>query len=254
MYPERALDLGNTGGNRANPSPTRPPDLCAIPVISLTAVPQQQRDWEIKARTHSSERARRTLDLMGKEDRGSPVLIFPSNPSASTATAPPQRQRDRCCEDAGENSLLKESFRLQSERNTQSVTWSTFALIGLDMSASSLSLPIFLRINFLISYLDSNRLTEHIRLTHTESFAEWQKAGAGCTSRAFKHPGHDVTAPDVWPSILTDYTYDSELDNADGVPLASRRSSMFPEGNTCYQKSSKRNRQGNYIITVAQGL
>ncbi len=43
-----------------------------------------------------------TLDLMGKEDRGSPVLIFPSNPSASTATAPPQRQRGRCCEDAGE--------------------------------------------------------------------------------------------------------------------------------------------------------
>ncbi len=99
------------------------------------------------------------------------------------------------------------------------------------MSASSLSLPIFLRINFLISYLDSNRLTEHIRLTHTESFAEWQKAGAGCTSRAFKHPGHDVTAPDVWPSILTDYTYDSELDNADGIPLAFQRSSMFPEGN-----------------------
>ncbi len=64
----------------------------------------------------------RTLDLMGKEDRGSPVLIFPSNPSASTATAPPQRQRGRCCEDAGENSLLKESFRLQPERNTQSVT------------------------------------------------------------------------------------------------------------------------------------
>ncbi len=103
------------------------------------------------------------------------------------------------------------------------------------MSASSLSLPIFLRINFLISYLDSNRLTEHNRLTHTESFAEWQKAGAGCTSRAFKHPCHDVTAPDVWPSILTDYTYDSELDNADGVPLAFRRSSMFPKGNWIMQ-------------------
>ncbi len=38
-------------------------------------------------------------------------------------------------------------------------------------------------------------------------------------------------APDVWLSILTDYTYDSELDIADGVPLAFRRSSMFPEGN-----------------------
>ncbi len=47
---------------------------------------------------------------------------------------------------------------------------------------------------------------------------------------AFKHPGHDVTAPDFWPSILTDYTYDSELDNADGVPLAFRRSVSFPRG------------------------
>ncbi len=65
------------------------------------------------------------------------------------------------------------------------------------------------------------------RLSSVPSFLE---AGAGCTSRAFKHPGCDVTAPDVWPSILTDYTYDSELDNADGVPLAFRRSVSFPRG------------------------
>ncbi len=51
----------------------------------------------------------------------------------------------------------------------------------------------------------------------------------GCTSRAFKHPGHDVTAPDVWPSILM-ITHMSELDNADGVPLAFRRSVSFPRG------------------------
>ncbi len=99
------------------------------------------------------------------------------------------------------------------------------------MFASSLSLPIFLRINFLISYLivtDSQNTFDW----HTQrALLNDKKAGAGCTSRAFKHPGRDVTAPDVWPSILTDYTYDSELDNADGVPLASRRSSMFPEGN-----------------------
>ncbi len=37
-------------------------------------------------------------------------------------------------------------------------------------------------------------------------------------------------APDVWLSILTDYTYDSELDIADGVPLAFRRSVSFPRG------------------------
>ncbi len=100
------------------------------------------------------------------------------------------------------------------------------------MSASSLSLPIFLRINFLISYLivtDSQNTFDW----HTQrALLNDKKAGAGCTSRAFKHPGRDVTAPDVWPSILTDYTYDSELDNADGVPLAFRRSSMFPEGNS----------------------
>ncbi len=36
-----------TAGNRANPSPTRPPYLCVIPVISLAAVPMQQRDREI---------------------------------------------------------------------------------------------------------------------------------------------------------------------------------------------------------------
>ncbi len=36
-------------------------------------------------------------------------------------------------------------------------------------------------------------------------------------------------APDVWLSILTDYTYDSELDIA-GHPLAFRRSLSFPRG------------------------
>ncbi len=130
------------------------------------------------------------LDLMGKEeDRGSTVLIFPSNPSASTATAQPQRQRGRCCEDAGENSLLKESFRLPARSSQKLCVSRSCYSVGreehtvcnviyfrphwpFDMSASSLSLPIFLRINFLISYLDSNRLTEHNRLTHTESFAE----------------------------------------------------------------------------------
>ncbi len=67
--------------------------------------------------------------------------------------------------------------------------------------------------------------------THTESFAEWQKAGAGCTSRAFKHPGRDVTR--TWRLAV----------NFDWLHLwfraghrwwrspSVRRSSMFPEGN-----------------------
>ncbi len=102
------------------------------------------------------------------------------------------------------------------------------------MSASSLSLPIFLRINFLISYLivtDSQNTFDW----HTQrALLNDKKAGAGCTSRAFKHPGRDVTAPDVWPSILTDYTYDSELDNADGVPPSVSTQLDVPGGEHSY--------------------
>ncbi len=41
-------------------------------------------------------------------------------------------------------------------------------------------------------------------------------------------------APDVWPSILTDYTYDSELDNADGVPHSISTQRLVPSGNQGY--------------------
>ncbi len=142
---------------------------------------------------------------MGKEDRGSPVLIFPSNPCASTATAPPQRQRGRCCEDAGEKLPPQREFSppVREEHTACNV--------------------IYFR--------------PHWPLIHTESFAEWQKAGAGCTSRAFKHPGHDVTAPDVWPSILTDYTYDSELDNADGVPPSVSTQLDVPGGELSFERT-----------------
>ncbi len=41
-------------------------------------------------------------------------------------------------------------------------------------------------------------------------------------------------APDVWPSILTDYTYDSELDIADGVPRSISTPRLVPSGNQGY--------------------
>ncbi len=41
-------------------------------------------------------------------------------------------------------------------------------------------------------------------------------------------------APDVWPSILTDYTYDSELDIADGVPHSVSTQRLVPSGNQGY--------------------
>ncbi len=41
-------------------------------------------------------------------------------------------------------------------------------------------------------------------------------------------------APVVWPSILTDYTYDSELDNADGVPHSVSTQRLVPSGNQGY--------------------
>ncbi len=83
-----------------------------LPVFLRAKRQKERRALSLGGRTagRASDLRKRALDLMGKkEDRGSPFLIFTSNPSASTATAPPQRQRGRCCEDAGENSLLKES-------------------------------------------------------------------------------------------------------------------------------------------------
>ncbi len=43
----RLREIGVYRWKKGDLSLTRPPDLCAIPVISLAAVPQQQRDREI---------------------------------------------------------------------------------------------------------------------------------------------------------------------------------------------------------------
>ncbi len=74
-YPERALDLGNAGGDRSSPSPTRPPDPCAIPAISIAAVPQQQWDQnrEITG-THSLERARRERNVLQRGKHNQPFF------------------------------------------------------------------------------------------------------------------------------------------------------------------------------------
>ncbi len=54
-------------------------------------------------------------------------------------------------------------------------------------------------------------------------------------------------APDVWPSILTDYTYDSELDNADGVPHSVSTQHLVPSGNQGYIRNPGRfHTKGNY--------
>ncbi len=44
-------------------------------------------------------------------------------------------------------------------------------------------------------------------------------------------------APDVWPSILTDNTYDSELDNADGVPHSVSTQLDVPGGELLFMDS-----------------
>ncbi len=55
-----------------------------------------------------------------------------------------------------------------------------------------------------------------------------------------------MTSPalDVWPSILTDYTYDSELDNADGVPHSVSTQRLVPSGNQGYIRNP-----GRYLCT-----
>ncbi len=64
-------------------------------------------------------------------------------------------------------------------------------------------------------------------------------------------------APDVWPSILTDYTYDSELDNADGVPHSVSTQCLVPSGNQGYIRNLGRFRNTSdlYVLfCVLQGI
>ncbi len=78
-------------------------------------------------------------------------------------------------------------------RNTQSITRSAYALNCL--SACFRHYLSFWLLNAWWTWLTTVNKTHRNRswLTHTESFAEWQKADTSCTSRAFKLPGHDVT-------------------------------------------------------------
>ncbi len=85
------------------------------------------------------------------------------------------------------------------------------------MSASNLSL---LEQIFLISYLS-------LIVTDSQNTFDIHTQRALLNDRKLTPAAHHMLlsilvmtspAPDVWPSILTDYTYDSELDIADGVP------------------------------------
>ncbi len=185
---------------------------------------------------------------MGKEDRGSPVLIPSiwsscehSHCSASAAAwqvlrgrwwkLPPQRERPpppgvkhtqhHSRPDHRTNCVHPARDIAWGGRNTQVCTWSTFALICLwyvcflvfSFSRSFL-FPIFLW------QTTVNRLTEHIRDWHTQRALLNDKKLAPAAHHVFLSILVVTSpAPDVLPSILTDYTYDSELDNADGVPL-----------------------------------
>ncbi len=118
-------------------------------------------------------------------------------------------------------------------RNTQSVTWSTFALICLwYVCFLVFSFLLFLCLSYFLSLTnDSRRLTEHIHDWHTQRALLNDKK----LTPAARHVLLSILvmtspAPDVWPSILTDYTYDSELDNADGVPHSVYDAARVPGG------------------------
>ncbi len=168
------------------------------PVISLVAVPQQQQDREIigadtllGACPAGAQCIAADPDLMGKEeDRGSPVLIFPSNPSASTvhcsaSAAAWQVLRGRRWKTPSSKRVFasqpRSSQKLCVSRSCYSVGREEHTVCNVIYFRPHWPLiclllvflwPIFLRITFLFPILIVIRLTEHNRLTHTESFAE----------------------------------------------------------------------------------
>ncbi len=61
-------------------------------------------------------------------------------------------------------------------------------------------------------------------------------------------------APDVWPSILTDYTYDSELDIADGVPRSVSTQRLVPSGNQGYIRNLGRFQSCALLVVIFKGV
>ncbi len=199
----------------------------------------------------ASDLRKRALDLMGKEeDRGLPVLIPSicehSHYSASVAAwqvllgrwwkLPPQRQFSPLGAKHTQWMPLpvRPSHKLCVSRSWYSVVCNVNYFRPY-MPLICLLPCLFLFSFFLISYLwqtTVNRLTELL--------SDWHTQIALLNDRKLAPAAHHVlltilAAPDILPSILTDYTYDSELDIADGVPLkAFRCSSKFPKGNKSF--------------------
>ncbi len=77
-----------------------------------------------------------------------------------------------------------------------------------------------------------NRLTEHIRDWHTQRALLNDKTPRAphvlLSLLVTTSPAHDVH--DVLPIVCTDYTYDSELDIADGVPQKHLDAAQVLEG------------------------
>ncbi len=196
-----------------------------------------------RGRDRASDLRKRALDLMGKEeDRGSP--FFPSNPSASTTTAPPQRQRGSVAGAARTQVKTSSSKRVSpppgseayaveathnagsrlpreptlhaslpfrpSQKLCVSRSWYSVGreehtvcnviyfhpYLPLICLLPSLFLP-FISLPFLFPIFLWQTIvgdSQNIYVTDTHRELCWMtKADAGCTSRAFKHPGHDVT-------------------------------------------------------------
>ncbi len=80
----------------------------------------------------------------------------------------------------------------------------------------------------------ASQLTEHIRDWHAQrALLNDKKLTPAARHMLLSILVMTSPAPDVWPSILTDYTYDSELDNADGIPQSVYDAARVPGGELC---------------------
>ncbi len=120
-------------------------------------------------------------------------------------------------------------------RNTQSVMWSAFALmlcLCLFLGGGGLRHAGAVYVAGIVTWqttVNKTHWTQIVNDTHRKIC--WiTKAGAGCTLRAFKLPGYDVTHTWCLAINWTDYTYDSELDIAEDVPLAFSDAARVPGG------------------------
>ncbi len=196
----------------------------------------------------ASNLGERSWDLTGEDgDRDSLV----SDPSTRSRCEPHERRLRSASAEAGpapRGTLMKEPSpekRAFRERSTRRGRLSQSGQSAPSRAASACLAPKQSTHKLCVSPAHKKRLQGGTHCLYCASLsqihralAEWQKADAGFTARAFIPAGHYVTSPVTFRPSMGQIAFGFRAGHAEGVPLASfGRSSSSWRGTTFFQDS-----------------